>query len=495
MPAPRCHNAPVSSPPCDYDVLILGAGLSGVCAAYYLKHRCPNHRFAILEARADLGGTWDLFRYPGIRSDSDMYTLGYSFRPWTKPNPIGEGADIREYIRDTAVAFGLDRHIQLGQRVVAAAFSSAAGAWTLTVRDAGTGATREVTCRFLFACLGYYDYEAGYEPAFPGRERFGGEVVHPQKWTEDIAYEGKKVVVIGSGATAITLVPALARRAAHVVMLQRSPSYVFSRPSRDRLGEWLDGRLSPGAAAAAKRWSSVAINMAFYQFCRRRPERARRWLLGQVKRHLGDAVSVEPHFAPTYQPWDQRLCLVPDADLFQALREGRASVVTDSIETFTETGIRLASGRELAADLIVTATGLSLSFLGGIEVSVDGEPLCPSERCVYKGTMLTDVPNLAFASGYTNASWTLKCELSARYVCRLLAHMDAHGYRIARPRAEGVGEVRPLMSLASGYVYRARESMPKQGSRAPFRLYQNYVLDQLMLSFGRIDEPTLELTA
>ncbi len=480
----------VSEP--DYDVLILGAGLSGVCAAYYLQDRCPERSFAILEGRTRLGGTWDLFRYPGIRSDSDMYTLGYSFRPWTAPDPIGDGASILAYIAETARHFAIDRHIQYERRAIAARWSSASALWTVDVRNEATQEVQQVTCRFVFACMGYYHYDEGYTPRFVGIERYRHPVVHPQHWTDEIEYSGKRVVVIGSGATAVTLVPALAERAAHVTMLQRSPSYVLSLPEQDHLGQWLRRRLPEGAAASAMRWRSVLLGMLLYEFCQRQPRLAKRWLLAQVRQHLGGAVDVHPHFDPDYGPWDQRVCLVPNADLFRTLREGRASVVTDTIETFTEDGIMLSSGQHLDADLVITATGLRLQFLGGMTVDVDGRRVPPNDLVVYRGTMFSDVPNLAFGAGYTNASWTLKCELSARYVCRVLNHMASHGHVSACPHRVGdTGEDQPLLNLKSGYVLRALKQMPKQGSKKPWRLYQNYVLDQISLGYGKLEDGAL----
>lgn len=477
------------------DVVIVGAGLSGIGAAYHLQESLPGKSYAILEAREQLGGTWDLFRYPGIRSDSDMYTLGYSFRPWTNPKAIADGPAILDYIRDTAEAFGIDRHIRYRQRVERARWSSDEARWTIDVRDSGTGALLRYTTRFLFVCAGYYDYDKGYTPDFPGRERFRGAIVHPQKWTPDIDYRGKRVVVIGSGATAVTLVPELAKRAAHVTMLQRSPTYIISMPERDPVAQWMRGRLSTDAAYSVMRWKNVLVSMGFYNFCRKAPGIAKRLLVGQMKKSAGRAVDAATHFTPTYDPWDQRLCLVPDGDLFAALRKGSASVVTDRIETFTEGGIRLRSGRELEADLVVTATGLELKFLGGMQLEVDGKLVEPSDCMVYKGSMLSDVPNLAFSIGYTNASWTLKCDLTSQYVCRLLRHMDARGIDIAAPRRNDPSlREEPIIDFSSGYVRRALGKIPKQGSRAPWKLHQNYALDLALLRRGRLADGVLELT-
>jgi monooxygenase len=477
------------------DVLIVGAGLSGIGAAYYLQERCPAKTYAIVEGRERLGGTWDLFRYPGIRSDSDMYTLGHAFRPWTDPKAIADGPAILAYLRDTATAYGIDRQIRYGHRVESARWSSQDARWTVTVRLVGSGDQIELTCAFLYLCAGYYDYDDPYTPQLAGRDRFRGRIVHPQLWTDDIDYAGKRVVVIGSGATAVTLVPALAEHAVHVTMLQRSPTYVVSRPGRDAVADWLRDRLPARLAYGAVRWKNIVVGTAFYQFCRRFPDRARRFLIDQVREQVGDAVDVGKHFTPSYQPWDQRLCLVPDADLFAAIRSGRASVVTDQIEAFTESGIRLRSGAELDADLVVTATGLRLKCFGGIELIVDGARIDPATTLVYKGMMCSDVPNLAFAAGYTNASWTLKCDLTSEYVCRLLAHMDAHGFSRCCPRRTdaSVEEV-PLIDFTSGYVQRGIDQFPRQGTRRPWKLYQNYALDLLMMRHARIDDPALELT-
>jgi cation diffusion facilitator CzcD-associated flavoprotein CzcO len=475
------------------DVLVVGAGISGISAGYHLQKFCPGKSYAILEGRESLGGTWDLFRYPGIRSDSDMYTLGYSFRPWDQPKAIADGPSILEYVRETAEAYGIDSRIRYRMRVERATWSSRDARWNIEARDTATGEPVRLTSGFLFSCAGYYDYDEGYTPDFPGRDRFRGRLVHPQKWTPDVDYDGKRVVVIGSGATAVTLVPELARRAAHVTMLQRSPTYIVSAPAQDLIADWMREHLPEATAYAVTRWKNVALQMFIFNYCRRYPEKAKRFLVERVRKAVRGRVDVDTHFTPSYRPWDQRMCLVPDGDLFKALREGRASVVTDHIETFTEKGIRLRSGQELEADLIVTATGLKMRFMGGIELGVDGRRVQPNETMVYKGMMLSDVPNLAFAVGYTNASWTLKCDLTSEYVCRLLGHMDRHGYVQCRPRRNdpSVKEV-PLIDFSSGYVQRALAMLPKQGSAAPWRLYQNYALDRVMLRRGRIDDGAME---
>ncbi len=476
------------------DVLIVGAGLSGIGAAHHLQAKLPTKRYLILEGREDLGGTWDLFRYPGIRSDSDMYTLGYSFKPWTNPKAIADGPSILAYIRETAKAGGIDRNIRFRHKVERASWSSKDALWTIEARDGASGETVRFTTRFLFLCSGYYDYDAGYTPDFPGRERFRGRVVHPQKWTPDIDYDGKQVVVIGSGATAVTLVPEMAKRAAHVTMLQRSPTYVVSAPEKDALADWMRGRLPENAAYEIARWKNVLLQMGIFNFSRRFPERAKKLLLSQVKKQLrGSDVDVEKHFTPTYRPWDQRMCLVPDADLFKAIRSGRASVVTDHIDTFTESGIQLKSGRTLDADLIVTATGLRLKFGGGIALTVDGAPVVQKDMLIYKGMMCKDLPNFAFTIGYTNASWTLKADLTSQYVCRLLEHMDAHRYRTCCPRNDdpNLGQ-EPLFDFNSGYVTRAIDDLPKQGSAAPWKLRQNYAIDVVTLKHGRVDDSAMK---
>jgi monooxygenase len=479
--------------PSHFDVLIVGAGLSGVGAAYHLQTLCPGKTYVILEGRETLGGTWDLFRYPGIRSDSDMYTLGYSFRPWTNAKAIADGASILAYVKDTAEANGIDEKIRYGHRVEKASWSSDAATWTVESRDTKSGELVRLTCNFLFMCAGYYDYEGGYSPEFAGMEKFRGRVVHPQKWTSDVEYEGKKVVVIGSGATAVTLVPELAKKAAHVTMLQRSPTYIVTAPEKDKIADWLRERLPAKSAYAITRWKNVLLSMAIYNYCRGFPAKAKELLVKQVKRQLHDGVDVSTHFTPSYKPWDQRLCLVPDGDLFKALRSGRAEVVTDHIEAFTEKGLRLRSGAELEADLVVMATGLKLKFLGGLAVEVDGKRIDPPKTMIYKGMMFSDVPNLAFAIGYTNASWTLKCDLTSEYVCRLVNYMDRKGYTQCTPRRNDPKlKEEPILSFSSGYVQRSVADFPRQGSFAPWKLYQNYALDRLLLRRAPIADSAME---
>jgi len=472
-----------------FDVLVVGAGISGIGAGYHLQTTCPDRTYAILEARDDIGGTWDLFRYPGIRSDSDMYTLGYSFKPWTSPKAIADAPSILAYLRETAREHGIDRKIRFGQRVKRASWSSADARWTVETERA------VLTCSFLFMCSGYYDYAAGYTPEFRGTERFRGPIVHPQKWPEDLDFAGKRVVVIGSGATAVTLVPAMAETAAHVTMLQRSPTYIVSLPGEDRLANWLRRRLPAGLAYGITRWKNVLLGMWFYRFCRRNPTRARALITRWLTNELGPGYDVATHFNPRYNPWEQRVCLVPDSDLFAAMRAGRASIVTDQIDTFTEKGVLLRSGTELEAGIIVTATGLNLLFLGGLEATVDGVRVDFAKTVNYKGMMFSDVPNLALAIGYTNASWTLKAELICRYVCRLLNHMRKTGMRQCTPRLHDSSfEPMPFLDLTSGYVQRAIDRFPKQGSKTPWRLHQNYALDLLMLQRGSVEDRVMEFS-
>jgi cation diffusion facilitator CzcD-associated flavoprotein CzcO len=472
------------------DVLIVGAGISGIDAAYHLQKRCPGKSWLILEARDAIGGTWDLFRYPGIRSDSDMYTLGFPFRPWTGEKAIADGAAIRAYVEETAREFGIDTHIRFRHRVTRADWSSAEARWTVEVE--AEGALRRFTCGFLYLGSGYYDYAQGYRPHWPGEESYRGLIVHPQHWPEDLDVAGKRIVVIGSGATAVTLVPALAETAAHVTMVQRSPSYVVSRPSRDGIARWLQSWLPLGLADKATRWKNVLLGMFFFSRSRKQPDRVRATLLRLVAAELPPGYDVARDFGPAYNPWDQRVCLVPDGDLFAAIRAGTVSVVTDRIERFTPAGLGLVSGLEVEADLIVTATGLDVRLLGGIGLSVDGAPVNVAERFNYKGMMLSDVPNLALAFGYTNASWTLKCDLTARYVCRLLNHMDRHRHAICVPRLGGARIERlPMLDFTSGYVQRAAAILPGQGPEPPWRVHQNYLKDLTALRFHSVADAVM----
>ena len=475
------------------DVLIVGAGISGIGAAYHLQTECPGRTFAIVEGRDVLGGTWDLFRYPGIRSDSDMYTLGYSFRPWTRPEAIADGPSILEYLQQTAREYGIDRAIRFRHWVKAAHWDSEAAKWTVEVEHEGE--TKRFVCGFLFMCAGYYDYDRGYTPDFEGLQQFKGRVVHPQAWTDDVEYRDKRVAVIGSGATAVTLVPALARKAAHVTMVQRTPSYVITRPQTDPVIKALASRLPNALTYRVARWKSVLLNQLFFTVCQKAPERMKKLLMSGIREQLGPDFDVDTHFNPPYGPWDQRLCLVPDADLFDAINDGRASVITDHIETFTERGLRLRSGKELEADLIVTATGLNVKFLGGIEVTIDGEAFDPTQSLTYRAMMLEDVPNLAVCFGYTNASWTLKIDLICGYVCRLLNHMEHTGHKVCTPKLRDPEVKRePFLALSSGYIKRAVELLPKQGSIDPWRVHQSYLRDFFTLRRTKVDDGVIEFS-
>jgi cation diffusion facilitator CzcD-associated flavoprotein CzcO len=484
----------------EVDVLIVGAGLSGIGAACHLQRQCPERTYAIVEAREAIGGTWDLFRYPGIRSDSDMYTLGYSFKPWKQAKSIADGESIREYVRETARENGVDRHITFNTRVASADWSSEDSRWTVQLErtDAGPEETAErsqLRCRFLYGCTGYYRYDEGYTPSFEGRERFRGRIVHPQHWPEDLDYAGKRVVVIGSGATAVTLIPAMAPQAAHVTMLQRSPSYVLRVPARDPIADMARRWLPDQAAYALVRWKNVLMAMALFKLSRSAPRAMRNLLRKGVQSQLPAGYDVDRHFEPDYDPWDQRMCFVPDGDMFDAVRSGEASIVTDTIESFTEDGIRLSSGEELPADVIVTATGLNLMALGGIEIGVDGREVSLSDTVGYKGMMLSGIPNLALALGYTNSSWTLKADLVSEYVCRLLNHMRDNGYERCMPLAPGPTVARePFLDLKSGYVMRSLHELPKQGAVAPWRLSQNYPLDVRLMRRGSLEDAGIEFS-
>lgn len=481
-----------------FDVLIMGAGLSGIDAAHHLRKLCPRKSYVILEQRERIGGTWDLFRYPGIRSDSDMLTMGYSFRPWTHPRAISPGDDIREYITATAREEGIDRHIRFRHEIRRASWSSQEAKWTVeAVRRSSDGREElvKLTCNFLFSCAGYYRYSAGYSPEFPNAARFRGRIIHPQVWPENLNYAAKRVVVIGSGATAVTLVPAMAKTAGHVTMLQRSPTYVISAPEQDRIANWLRRVLPAMWAYRLSRWKNVSFMTGFYQFSQRWPGFVKKGLLKKVREHLGPDYDVETHFTPRYNPWEQRMCLVPDADMFEAIKSGRASVVTDHIETFTEKGILLKSGRELEADIIITATGLVMQAFGGAELLVDGRRVDPAKVLAYKGVMMSGVPNFASVFGYINASWTLKADLICNYVCRLLNLMDRKGVRQVTPREHGESAVAPFVQkFTPGYINRALESWPKQGSKRPWRVYQNYLRDTISLKWTRVDDDVLEFS-
>jgi monooxygenase len=481
-----------------FDVLIVGAGLSGIDAAYHLQKLCPKKSYVILEQRERIGGTWDLFRYPGIRSDSDMLTMSYSFRPWTHARTISPGDAIRNYITDTARDEGIDRNIRFRHTIQRASWSSSDARWTVEAERKPASGPDElvtITCNFLFSCAGYYRYSSGYLPEFPNAGRFHGRMFHPQAWPEDLDYSGKRVLVIGSGATAVTLVPAMAKTAGHVTMLQRSPTYVISMPEQDRIANGLRRVLPETWAYRLSRWKNVAFMTGFYQFSQRFPDLVKKWLVKGVRGQLGENYDVATHFTPRYRPWQQRMCLVPDADMFAAIKSGRASVVTDQIETFTEGGVLLKSGKELEADIIITATGLALETLGGIELSVDGQRVEPGKTLAYKGVMMSGVPNLASVFGYVNASWTLKADLICNYVCRLLNFMDRKGVRQATPKSGGESPVAAFIeNFTPGYIQRAVASWPKQGARKPWRVYQNYFRDALSLKWSPVDDGALDFS-
>jgi cation diffusion facilitator CzcD-associated flavoprotein CzcO len=477
------------------DVLIVGAGLSGIGAAHHIQTKCPWATYAVLEAREAIGGTWDLFRFPGIRSDSDMFTLGYSFRPWDRKESIGDGASILQYINDTAAEAGIVDHIRFRHRIVRADWSTEDARWHVTAERVDTGDTVELTCGFLFSCSGYYRYDRGHQPDFAGTDRYQGTIVHPQAWPADLDYAGKRIVVIGSGATAVTLIPALAATAEHVVMLQRSPSYITSVPAMNPLTAVVRKLLPKRWAGAANRWLNAMLTLAFYKLSRSRPKLVKRLLRRALQHELPTGYDIDTHFTPRYDPWDQRMCIVPDGDLFAAIRKGTASVVTDHIDTFTEKGVRLVSGTELEADVVVTATGLDLLFLGGIELLVDGEAVDAGERLTYKGMMLEGVPNLAVTFGYLNASWTLKADLTCDHVCRLLNHMRALGLRQCTPRNNDPDvDAMPMLSLTSGYVQRSAHLFPQQGSRYPWQVHQSYLRDYRALKLRGVDDDALELS-
>lgn len=476
------------------DVVIVGAGISGISAAWHLQQRCPGKSFTILEARADMGGTWDLFKYPGIRSDSDMFTLGFRFKPWTSAKSIADGPSILAYLKEAATENGIDRHMRFNHKVVAADWSDTENRWNLTVEANGQRTT--MSCGFLLACSGYYNYDEGYSPQFPGAEDFAGTIVHPQHWPEDLDYAGKRVVVIGSGATAVTLIPALVNSGAgHVTMLQRTPTYIGALPDVDPVAEKANKYLPAKVAYVINRWKAIIFSTSQYQLSQRFPKYMRKTLLTMAARRLPQGFDVEKHFGPAYKPWDQRLCLAPNGDLFKTIRKGNADVVTDTIERFTEKGIQLTSGEHLDADIIVTATGLNIRFFGGAEVLRNGVPMDLSTSVAFKGMMLSGVPNMVFTFGYTNASWTLKADLTSEYVAKLLNYMDTHGYDTVVPEEPGEQvERRPFVDLSSGYILRAIDRLPKSGSDAPWRLKQNYLVDLRVIRQGRVDDPALHFT-
>jgi cation diffusion facilitator CzcD-associated flavoprotein CzcO len=487
----RAGDGPAGDTP-HLDVLVIGAGLSGVGAGHYIQTKCPWASYAIFEAREAIGGTWDLFRYPGVRSDSDMHTLGYSFRPWDGEKSIADGDSILQYIKDTAAESGVDAHIRFNHKVVRTEWSSADGVWRVTAERTDTGERFELTTGFVFSCSGYYRYDQGYQPEFAGLDDFAGQVVHPQFWPELLNFAGTRVVVIGSGATAITLVPAMASAAAHVTMLQRSPTYMGAVPVQSPAARLLRKVLPPKQAGTATKWFHALLTQGFYRVCRRFPNQIRRVMLRMIEKQLPEGYDVKTHFTPSYKPWDQRMCAVTEGDLFKALSDGSASIVTDTIDRFTENGILLDSGQELQADIVVTATGLEVLFMGGVELMVDGEKIDPASRMAYKGMMLEDIPNLAFAIGYTNASWTLKCDLTCDYVSRLLNYMHAEGLTSCTPHNLGVAsDPAGLMGLSSGYIQRASHLLPQQGARYPWRVHMSYLRDYLALKRTSVVDGTM----
>lgn len=476
----------------NFDVLIIGAGISGIGAACHLKRELPGKSFAILERRTAVGGTWDLFRYPGIRSDSDMNTFGYAFRPWTETRVLSDGPSIKKYVEDTAREYDVFRHIRFGTKVTSARFSSSDARWSIEAVNEQTGEKSAYAANFIIACTGYYNYDQGYQPEFPGEKNFTGQIIHPQKWPENLDYSGKKVVVIGSGATAVTLVPAMAPKTAHITMLQRSPTYIVSIPSNDYLAETLRKFLPKSWVYQMARMRNVALQRLIFLLSKARPGAIRRLILAGAKRQLGDAVDIK-HFSPNYNPWDERLCVVPDGDLFETLKSGRASIVTDQIETFTEKGIKLKSGNELEADIIVTATGLNVELLGGVEVEVDGAKVLLPERVTYKAVLVEGVPNAAVIFGYTNASWTLKVDIACEYICRLLKHMDKNRLRkvVAHAPADIKTEDSVMGGLSSGYIRRAANKLPRQGKTGVWKVTNDYLLDSAMLKLMPVTDDAL----
>lgn len=479
-----------------FDVLIIGAGISGISAAYHIQTNNPNKTFALLERRSNIGGTWDLFKYPGIRSDSDMYTMGFHFRPWTKQRSLALGSTIMEYLNETVDEFAIREKIRFGQHVKEASWSSDEALWTIITHNDDTGEKEVYTCNFLFSCSGYYNYDEGYTPDFKGWDRFKGRIVHPQKWTEDIDYDNKRVLLIGSGATAITLVPELSKKAKHVTMIQRSPTYLLSLPTEDKMAIWLNKTIPIKWAYKITRWKHIRLGRFWYWFSRKFPELMKKMIKKGIKKELGEDFDVETHFTPTYDPWDQRLCFVADNDLYDALNEKKASIVTDHIETFTEKGILMKSGTELEGDLIVTATGLNLIFLGGVELKVNGEPVDFSEKLSYRRMMFSDIPNLAQSFGYTNASWTLGCDLTSQYVSQLLNYMDEKGYAQCCPRVKNPDmELKPWLDFQPGYIKRKLHELPKQGNEEPWIVKQNYLYDRKSIKKGEIEDGVLEFSS
>lgn len=474
------------------DVLIIGAGLSGIGAACHLTRNCPNKSYTILERRQNIGGTWDLFRYPGVRSDSDMFTLGYSFRPWTSEKVLADGESIRNYIKDTADEFKVKQHIQFGLKVISSNYSSKEARWTVTVVDEASGETQLYSCEFVISCTGYYNYDEGFTPEFKDSKKFTGKIIHPQHWPQDLDYSDKKVVIIGSGATAVTLVPEMAKQAAHVTMLQRSPTYIATVPDVDPISVQLRKFLPEMVVYRMARVRNIGLQRTIYRLAQDRPKLMKRVLLSAAKRQLGNDVDMA-NFTPNYNPWDQRLCAVPNGDLFKTIKQGHASVVTEQIDCFTEKGIKLRNGDTVEADIVVTATGLNIQMLGGAQATIDGKAVQPSDSMVYRGVMLRDIPNMAMIFGYTNSSWTLKADIACEYICRLLNHMDKIGAHQVIPRDhENCASDKPMMDMQSGYLTRSASQMPKQGTQAPWQVLNDYVRDLPLLRYGRVDDKSLE---
>lgn len=475
-----------------FDVIVVGAGLSGIGAAYHLQKSCPDRTFAVLEGRDSIGGTWDLFKYPGIRSDSDMYTFGFPFHPWKDPKAIADGPAIMEYLNDTVETFGLRKYMQFGKRVAASNWSSEEKKWTLTVTDSKSGESQTMTCNFLFMCSGYYNYENGFEPDFPNVDAFEGIKIHPQKWDERLDYSDKKIVIIGSGATAVTLVPVLAETAESVTMLQRSPTYMSSVPSQDAVANFFKKVFPKQFAHTLSRWKNIFFQIGVYQFSRRWPDKMKNFLIGQIKKMLKDQYDPKD-WTPKYDPWDQRLCAVPSADLFRAIKKGKAQVVTDTIKSFVKDGIELDSGKKLEADIIITATGLQVQLFGGMKVTVDGNPLDFAKSPAFKGVMMSDIPNFAFSVGYTNASWTLKSDLNCIYVTKVLNHLKANNLEVCTPKFDHENmEQEELLDFDAGYILRAKHLLPKQGAKAPWKVHQNYIKDLFALKYSSVKDKDLE---
>jgi cation diffusion facilitator CzcD-associated flavoprotein CzcO len=470
-----------------YDAIIIGAGISGISAAYHLQKHCPEKRYKIIERREQLGGTWDLFNYPGIRSDSDMYTFGFSFRPWSDDAAIAEKSKIIDYLTDTVEEYGIDQHIEYGIKIQQAKWSSKAARWTLHAVKEKLDEPLDITAQFIFMCVGYYDYDAGYRPKFAGEEDFSGAIIHPQHWPEGFEYKGKNIAVIGSGATAVTLIPSMAEQANHITMIQRSPTYMGAKPAKDPIAN----KLAAWFGRRAARWWFILSSMFIYAYCKLFPQRAKKEIIDAVKDELGDKFEAK-HFTPSYDPWDQRVCLCPDADFFKAIKKGKASIETDLIERIDSKGVQLNSGGRVDADIIVTATGLNMLFVGGIELFVDDQRLTPGDLYIYKGLMCNSVPNLFSATGYTNASWTLKVDLTNKYACRLINYLDKHDYQYCMPEIDSDVVAAPLLDLSSGYIQRSISEFPRQATRRPWRLYQNYIYDKLTLALTPLRDKTMK---